>query len=144
MDVLQITRKCAYYMNMTCKEFELGNQAEHFDGENPNDWAVVNESEIRCLKNGKFVADIFIEGETIEIIIPDNFMIIRAEHLGEYDPRLHGIETKISRDFKGDKDPDLTVQWTQPEQPVLLTGPRQFMPQHTMSRKPVIKRAYHR
>ena len=143
-NALELTRLCAWYMNQMVRDLELGNQAEHFNGENPNDWAIVSPREVRVLKHSKFVAEIHLDSETqVEIIVPDDYMLIRSDKVAEYDPIHHGIIPQTARDFKGERlEPTLVIQYSLEERPLTLQGERQHIPESTRRRKPTLKRQF--
>lgn len=143
MNALELTRLCAWYMNEICTELGLANQAIHWSGEDPDSWIVVNDHHVKALDGHHLVAELFFNGPLdAEIVVPDNYRLIRNEHLSEYDPIHYGIKANHIKDFKGDTEPDLVINYTPEEMPYLLQGPRQHLPQRTMKRKPRVRRSY--
>ena len=140
---LDLTRLCSWYMNEMCHDLGLANQALHFDGEDAAAWVIVNEKEVRVLDGENLVAVINLTStKQVEIIVPDNYRLIRSEALADYDPRHHGIPTHRIPDFKGDTEPDLIINCTLDEEPRTLLGPRQFMPRRSIKGKPTMRRQY--
>lgn len=108
-EALKARRKAAYVMNMFCRTLGLGSMAELFDAEYDEEWIVVHMGHIKCLKNKKLVSEVWIVDGVAEAVVSDAFMLIRSEHLKDFRPEQYDIEIKKSRDFTGEKDPDLTM-----------------------------------
>jgi len=139
---LVTARKAAHGLNQLIGELGLGNLGERFLGDNPEDWAVVDEGEVKCLKYGKHVADVYFYGTdrlTIEIVVPDLYMLVRQQHIRDFQPQDYGMAVQTAHDIFGYKiDPDIRAEWELPDD-IPLDGPRRYTPPSTMGRKPVVK-----
>ena len=144
-EALQLTRLCGFAMNhMVRQVLELGNQALHFDGDDPEQWVVINAKEVRCISNGRLVADLtLVEPNKLLIVVPNDEDLIRSEHLPEYSRKQHGIIGPGPKDWKGDREPALAMLWELPENTQIRQGPRQHIPTTQMSRKPKYIRTIH-
>lgn len=90
---LQARRIASYCLNAVCKNHTLGTKVRTFIGDQIDDWEVKSDWEIFALVDGERVAEIYLTGDTnATIIIPNWFALIRREHLGDFDPKDHGIE----------------------------------------------------
>ena len=136
-DALIASRKAAHAMNQLCKELGLGNLAYHFDGDNPEDWAVHSNIEIIALKYDKRVAEVHLYGNgNVQVVVPDAYMLIRPGRVRDFDPYDYGITIQTAYDFKGDKvEPDIRANWILPDD-LPLDGPRRYTPRTTLRRKP--------
>jgi hypothetical protein len=132
---LQLTRLSAAVMNEMTKHLRLGNLAEKFIGDDSADWVVHDEVKVVALKHGKFVAELHYRGKQVSIIVPDVFMLIRNEHLKEFVPEDHDLMVNEATDWKGEREPDLVVDWEIPHDLVVAQGPRVSMPRRTRSRR---------
>jgi len=130
----------AYAMNQLISQLGLANMGERFHGDNPNDWVVVDPTWVRVVKNGLKVADVYFEdGNNVNIIADDVYLLIRHQHSKDFYPPDYGIVIQTARDFKGDKiTPDIDATWTLPDD-LKLSGPRVYTPPSTLKRKPKVK-----
>lgn len=119
-------------MNRICQELGFGNLAEHFDGEQPEEWVVVNSENIRVLKNNHMVADIHIEqkdnAKQYTVIVQEVEDLIRLDHAAEFNPETYGILPPEPPDWKGERPPRLEIEYTLPDDENVLQGPRQIRP----------------
>lgn len=127
-DPLIIARLIAYVLNDVCKELRLGNLAERFHGDQAEDWAVHSPHHVVIIKHGKGIGEATIDSPNVQIVIPDNRMLVRHEHQDAYNPADYGIIENIAEDWKGEKQPDLVIDWEIPPGLVIHRGPRMAIP----------------
>jgi hypothetical protein len=134
-------RKAAAAMNALVVELQLGSLAVRFDGDQDSEWSVHNSEHLIAIKDGQRVADIQLHDNEVTIEIEDAYLLIRHNHLKEFNPYEFGINICRELDFKGDKvRPDLCANFDQP--PVLgLNLPKQPMERTIMSRNAKVIRA---
>jgi hypothetical protein len=141
---LQLTRLCAVAMNHLVRQvLQLGNQALHFDGDDPDQWVVVDPTSVRAIRGSRLVADLEILADGILIVVPNDEDLIRDEHLGEYNRRQYDIIGPGPADWKGDREPALAMLWEIPENLQLKKGERQHIPSSIHARKPRYIRSFH-
>lgn len=135
MSPLRATRIAAAAMLDLTKHLGLGNLAKRFDGDDIDQWLVVDSSEVRVVDGGRAIAHCYIRKEQVSIVVQDAYQLVRNSHLSEFSPREYGIHINGIPDWKGETQPDLvaTVPITQmPE----YDAPRRPMPPYTTHRKP--------
>jgi hypothetical protein len=134
-------RKAAAAMNALTTELQLGSLAVRFDGDADQDWAVHDDTFVVAMKDGERVATVSLSAGMVNIEVEDAYLLVRHNHLKEFDPYTYGIDICKARDFKGDKvRPDLCANFDQP--PVLgLNLPKQPMERVIMSRNAKVIRA---
>ena len=101
---LEIRRIAAHVLNMLVREFNLGQKAWSFQGDQFSDWDVRSDWEVWALKEGRKVAEIAIltDPERAYVVIPDWFDMCRGEHLSEFVPP----EQDTRETVEGDPYPD--------------------------------------
>ena len=92
MGNLELRRKAAFALNMITKEHHLGSKAIQFNGDNPDQWEVPTDWQVKALIDGKAVAEIDFLGTLAQVAINNWYDIIRNEHLSSFDPIEHGCE----------------------------------------------------
>lgn len=141
---LQLCRTAAYVMNAVADELQLGNMGEKYQGDAVQDWLVVDLYTVYCLKNDHRVSELYFDTEGgVEVIVPDVYRMIRSEHLRAFNPDNHQIDVKAKRDFKGDTQPDLIIEWQIPEDAPIYRGERVHIPPTTKQRKIRVKSSLH-
>lgn len=96
----------------------MGNLAVSFDGDRLDEWAVLTP-EVRILRNGRSIGaveltDSYANGMPsldLYIVVYDVYSLVRAKHVSEFYPEEYGLVINTARDWKGDKEPDLIVEW---------------------------------
>ena len=92
---LQLRRIAAYAVKEVCQSYPttpLGNKAVALIGDNMEEWDVAG-SDITAKLDGRPIAHIHIIGDTALVCIPSWYDLIRGEHLADFDPKDHGLET---------------------------------------------------
>ena len=92
---LQLRRIAAYAVKEVCQSYPttpLGNKAVALIGDNPDEWDV-SGSDINALVDGKVAAHVHIIGDIALVCVPDWYGLIRPEHIPDFDPAEHGLET---------------------------------------------------
>ena len=135
MNSLRASRIAAGAMLDLTKHLGLGNLAKRFDGDNIDHWLVVDETEVRCLSNGRAIATLYFADNQVNIVVPDDYQLVRDSHASEFNPREYGIHIKSVRDWKGETEPDLIATLPMIELPE-HNAPRRPMPPYTTHRKP--------
>ena len=128
MNALTTTRKCAMMLNGALQKIGLGNLAEHFDGEDPDQWQILDPTEIYVVKDKVRRATILLDNDTATIVIPRVDQLVRREHRSKFDHRQYLIQDVPNKDFKGDHEPQLTVTCSIPADDEILQGRRRFIP----------------
>jgi hypothetical protein len=131
---LQLSRTCAKILNDLCKELGLANLAERFHGDDPNQWMIHNAEQIDVVKHGYLVAKIDIKGRDVRIVVNDLTRLIRPERVGDFNPIDYGLTYNDATDWKGEKQNDLEVDWSIPDQYPVPQGPRNYLPQTSRTR----------
>ena len=136
MSALITRRKAAAALNKLATTIQLGSMAERFDGDADADWSIHDEHHVIALKHGQRVADItWNPDDTVQVEVDDAYLLIRSNHIRDFNPAQYGISVCTQYDFLGEKiRPDLCAIFDQPE--VLgLNLPKQPMEISTMRRK---------
>lgn len=133
MSVLQLTRKCAWIMNEITRELMLGNLAERYSGDDPDQWSIMDDYWVICSKNDRYVADLLFTptrggNGQVRAIIHNAFNLVRPQHTSDFYPEQYGIVVKNQPDWKGETEPDLVVDWPLPDQIPISEGPRNHLP----------------
>lgn len=91
--VLIARRKAAATLNnFVLNVLGMGTMAEKFIGDRDNDWAAIDQSEIRALKNGKLVAVVELHNdERATLVIPDARLLANRKHQYDFKPREYGF-----------------------------------------------------
>ena len=134
-------RKAAAAMNALTTELQLGSLAVRFDGDADQDWSVHDMEFVVALKDGQRVATVSLHSDRVNIEVEDAYLLVRHNHLKEFDPYTYGINICTEKDFKGDKvRPDLCANFDQP--PVMgLNLPKQPIERTIMSRNAKVIRS---
>lgn len=119
MEPLTASRICSYALNTMCTQLGLGNLAHHFDGESLSEWAILFP-EVRALRGNRGVASIELSDSLtrevpsfdLYIVVPDVYSLIRDKHVAEFVPEAYGLHINTLKDWLGNKQPDLVVEWT--------------------------------
>ena len=141
-DALRLTRKCAKMVNECLAHLGVGNQAEYFDGEDPDQWQILDPSEIYNTKGDIMRLTVMINNDTAQIVIPRLVDCIRREHRSKFDHRQYLIQDVPPIDFKGDHEPQLVITCAVPEDNEILQGPRQYIPRRRNVRHYKVHRQY--
>jgi hypothetical protein len=134
-------RKAAAAMNALANMVELGSLAVRFDGDADQDWSVHDKNFVVAIKDGQRVATVAFTGDQVTIEVEDVYLLVRHNHLKEFDAYAKGFTICTERDFKGDKvRPDLC--WTFDQPPVMgLNLPKQPIERTIMSRNAKVIRS---
>lgn len=148
MNTLQLTRKAAYVINEIVRELQLGNLGEQFSGDDATQWNVMDEYWVICSKNERHIADIIFYpapdgSEKVEVTIQNAYLLIRPQHIRDFDPRQYGITINNVPDWKGDTAPDLIIHWPLPDHMPISSGPRNYIPPTTSMRRPRVISSIH-
>lgn len=135
LNTLAYSRIMALALNEMCSQLGLGNMAIHVDGENTNHFAVLGDEVRYYDSRGKLVAvaEVTDSASTADpsfnlyIEWFDLFDLIRPEHVGEFEPQLYGLHVNRSRNWLGEKMPDIIVE-TVVEASRVRTGPARPLP----------------
>lgn len=106
-------------LNTMTQQLGLGNLAHHFDGEDTTQWAVLIP-EVRILRNGRSVGSIEVTDSlsnglpslNLYIVIPDVYHLIRDKHISEFEPTQYGLHVNHAKNWLGEKEADIIVEWT--------------------------------
>jgi hypothetical protein len=101
-------RRAAHGLNQLVSHLELGTLGRRFYSDEPDQWSVVTVNQVIALKNGRKVAEVYMGRERATITVDDAYLLIRTQHLKEFDPQQYGIQVCTAHDFLGEKiRPDL-------------------------------------
>ena len=89
---LRVRRLAAHAIQKIIKEKRFGNMAEHFNSELFEEWDVRSDWEVFAIKNERTVFEAYIaKDNTVTVVIPCWYDLIRADHLSSFDHRLYDI-----------------------------------------------------
>lgn len=94
--VIIARRTAAAVLNMFCSQtLGMGTMAEKFHGDRDEDWAVVDESEIRALKHGTLVATVTFCPKGATLSIPDPKLLANRKHRYDFNPGEFGFHHRM-------------------------------------------------
>jgi hypothetical protein len=79
-------------MNALVTELQLGSLAVRFDGDADQEWSVHEMDFVVAIKDGQRVATVSLHNDTVDIEVEDAYLLIRHNHLKEFDPYAYGID----------------------------------------------------
>ena len=132
-------RKAAYVLNEICREAELGTLAEKFNSDNPDEWAVVDDRELRAIKHGRVVAEVVLETSQALVSIEKPEGLVRMKHWSDFDPAAHGFGPQKYNWMKEPLPYRITVQI--PDDLQGLNAPMRRVPRQPSARKFNVKRS---
>jgi hypothetical protein len=92
--VLIARRTAAAVLNAFCMHtLGMGTMAEKFHGDDDDDWAVKDISEIKALKHGELVATVVL-GKQATLSIPDPRRLANLQHRGDFNPAEYGFKKR--------------------------------------------------
>lgn len=109
--VLIARRKAAAVLNMLCIEtLQMGTMAERFNGDADDDWACIDESAVRAIRNQQLVALVELSGETARVEIPNARRLANRKHANDFNPAEVGFGPQA-------------LNWRQDREPYVFTVP---------------------
>lgn len=123
----------AQALNLLAKEIGLGNMAIRWQGSDPEQWVVKDNTDIRAIHHGRVVANVNLTPTDNAFIaalaVNDCRDIIRDDHVVDFDPSLYGITPNNKYDIFGNKEHDL----------VATNIPLEQVPNHIIQTPPPIR-----
>ena len=134
MNLLAYSRITATALNEMIGQMGLGNMARKVDGEDVSNFIQLGE-EVRYYQHDKLIATVEVtdKASTLEpeynvyIMWYDVYQLIRSEHIAEFEPQLYGLHVNQTRNWLGEKAPDIVAEWNVPASSV-RTGPARVFP----------------
>lgn len=109
--VLIARRKAAAVLNHFVREtLGMGTMGERFNGDADDDWAVIDESEIKALRYGRLVAIVTLRGDTAILAIPEERRLAIPKHQADFNAREFGFMPR-------------KMNWRKEREPYLITLP---------------------
>jgi hypothetical protein len=79
-------------LNSLCRDtLGMGTMAEVFNGDVNDDWACIDESNVRAVKNGALVATVTFQGDIATLEIPDAMRLANLQHRPDFQPHEYGF-----------------------------------------------------
>jgi len=110
-------RVAALCLNSLIKETNIGSLAYRFDSEDPEAWMFVDDYFVKAVINNRTAATLqFITANTIHLTVNNIFSIIRPQHIKDFNPPEHGITVNTKRNWRMDKEDDISIEWSIPDE----------------------------
>lgn len=104
----------------------MGTMAEVFNGDADDDWACIDERQVRAIRHGSLVATVTLEGDLARLEIPDAMRLANRQHQADFMPHEFGFGPQ-PMDWLQRKEP-YVIEIPLPENIPGLSAPKREVP----------------